>query len=399
MREDFPILDQQVHGHPLIYFDNAATTQKPRAVVEALRSYYEHDNANVHRGLHELSSRATEAYESARQRVATYLGAASADEIVFTRGTTESINLVAQAWGGKFLGAGDVILLTEMEHHSNLVPWQLLAERIGARLRFVPVRDDGTLALEQLEQLLTPEVKLFAFTHVSNSLGTINPVTELCRKAREVGAVTLVDAAQSAGHLPIDVQELGCDFLAFSGHKMGGPTGIGALYGRAEILNAMPPWHGGGEMIVSVTLEKSSFKKAPHRFEAGTPNIAGAIGLAAAIEYIERIGRSAIFEHDAQLTSYALERFAELPGVRVLGPSGQRGAIVGFVMKAAHPHDLTTFADRQGLALRGGHHCNQPLMRRFGLPGTTRASFYFYNTTAEIDRMIDILGAAARFFG
>jgi cysteine desulfurase/selenocysteine lyase len=399
VREDFPILDQQVHGHPLIYFDNAATTQKPRAVVEALRSYYEHDNANVHRGLHELSSRATEAYESARQHVATYLGAASADEIVFTRGTTESINLVAQAWGGKFLGAGDVILLTEMEHHSNLVPWQLLAERIGAHLRFVPVRDDGTLAHDQLEQLLTPEVKLFAFTHVSNSLGTINPVTELCRKARNVGAVTLVDAAQSAGHLPIDVQELGCDFLAFSGHKMGGPTGTGALYGRAEILNAMPPWHGGGEMIVSVTLEKSSFKKAPHRFEAGTPNIAGAIGLAAAIEYIERIGRSVIFEHDAQLTSYALERFAELPGVRVLGPSGQRGAIVGFVMEAAHPHDLTTFADRQGLALRGGHHCNQPLMRRFGLPGTTRASFYFYNTTAEIDRMIDILGAAARFFG
>jgi cysteine desulfurase/selenocysteine lyase len=399
VREDFPILDQQVHGHPLIYFDNAATTQKPRAVVEALRSYYEHDNANVHRGLHELSSRATEAYESARQRVATYLGAASADEIVFTRGTTESINLVAQAWGGRFLGAGDVILLTEMEHHSNLVPWQLLAERIGASLRFVPVRDDGTLALEELGQLLTPEVKLFAFTHVSNSLGTINPVTELCRKAREIGAVTMVDGAQSAGHLPVDVQELGCDFLAFSGHKMGAPTGIGALYGRAEILNAMPPWHGGGEMIVSVTLEKSSFKKAPHRFEAGTPNIAGAIGLAAAIEYIEQIGRSAIFEHDAQLTSYALERFAELPGVRVLGPSGQRGAIVGFVMEAAHPHDLTTFADRQGLALRGGHHCNQPLMRRFGLPGTTRASFYFYNTTAEIDRMIDILGAAARFFG
>jgi cysteine desulfurase/selenocysteine lyase len=398
VREDFPILDQQVHGHPLIYFDNAATTQKPRAVVEALRSYYEHDNANVHRGLHELSSRATEAYERARQRVASYLGAASADEIVFTRGTTESINLVAQAWGGKFLGAGDVILLTEMEHHSNLVPWQLLAERIGARLRFGPVRDDGTLALEQIEQLLTPEVKLFAFTHVSNSLGTINPVAELCRKARNVGALTLVDAAQSAGHLPVDVQELGCDFLAFSGHKMCGPTGIGALYGRAEVLNAMPPWHGGGEMIVSVTLEKSSFKKAPHRFEGGTPNIAGAIGLAAAMDYLEQIGRSVIFEHDAQLTSYALERFSDLPGVRVLGPSGERGAIVGFVMKAAHPHDLTTFADRQGLALRGGHHCNQPLMRRFGLPGTTRASFYFYNTTAEIDRMIEILGAAARFF-
>jgi cysteine desulfurase/selenocysteine lyase len=398
IREDFPILDQQVHGHPLVYFDNAATTQKPRAVIEALRSYYERDNANVHRGLHELSSRATEAYEGARARVAQYLGAASADEIVFTRGTTESINLVAQAWGGKFLGAGDVILLTVMEHHSNLVPWQLLAERIGARLRFVPVRDDGTLALEQLDQLLTPEVKLFAFTHVSNSLGTINPVAELCEKAKAMGAVTLVDAAQSAGHLPVDVRELGCDFLAFSGHKMGGPTGSGALYGRAEMLDAMPPWHGGGEMIVSVTLEKSSFKKAPHRFEAGTPNIAGAIGLAASIDYIEGIGRAAIFEHDAQLTSYAMERFAELPGMRILGPAGERGAIVGFVMDKVHPHDLTTFADRRGLALRGGHHCNQPLMRRFGLPGTTRASFYFYNTRNEIDRMIEILGEAARFF-
>ena len=398
VREDFPILDQKVHGHPLVYFDNAATTQKPRAVVEALRSYYEHDNANVHRGLHELSSRATEAYEAARARVAQYLGATSADEIVFTRGTTESINLVAQAWGGKFVRAGDVILLTEMEHHSNLVPWQILAERIGARLRFVPVRDDGTLALEQLDQLLTPEVKLFAFTHVSNSLGTINPVAELCAKARAVGAVTLVDAAQSAGHMPVNVVELGCDFLAFSGHKMCAPTGSGALYGRAEILDATPPWHGGGEMIVSVTLEKSSFKKPPHRFEAGTPNIAGAIGLAAAIDYLEGIGRSAIAEHDAQLTSYALDRFVDLPGMRILGPSGERGAILGFVMEGVHPHDLTTFADQRGLALRGGHHCNQPLMRRFGLPGTTRASFYFYNTTAEIDRMIDILREAARFF-
>lgn len=398
MREDFSILDQQVHGHPLVYFDNAATTQKPRAVVEALRNYYEHDNANVHRGLHELSSRATEAYENARTRVAQYIGAASADEIIFTRGTTEGINLVAQAWGGKFLREGDVILLTEMEHHSNLVPWQLLAERVGARLRFVPVRDDGTLALEPLEQLLTPEVKLFAFTHVSNSLGTINPVKELCAKARAVGAVTLVDAAQSAGHMPLDVQDLGCDFLAFSGHKMCAPTGTGALYGRAEMLDAMPPWHGGGEMIVSVTLEKSSYKKAPHRFEAGTPNIAGAIGLAAAIDYLEAIGRSAIAAHDADLTSYAIDRFADLPGMRILGPAGERGAILGFVMEHVHPHDLTTFADQRGLALRGGHHCNQPLMRRFGLPGTTRASFYFYNTTAEIGRMIDILRDAARFF-
>jgi cysteine desulfurase/selenocysteine lyase len=398
LREDFPILGERAHGHPLIYFDNAATTQKPRKVLDVLRNYYEHDNANVHRGLHALSTRATEAYEKSRKRVADYIGAASADEIVFTRGTTESINLVSQAWGGKFLREGDVILLTEMEHHSNLVPWQLLAERIGARLRFVPVRDDGTLDLDHLPKLLTREVKLFGFTHVSNSLGTINPVADLCRKAREVGAVTLVDAAQSAGHMPVDVQELGCDFLAFSGHKMCGPTGIGVLYGRAAVLNSIPPWHGGGEMIVSVTLEKSAFKNAPHRFEAGTPNIAGAIGLAAAMDYIEEIGRAAIFEHDSQLTRYALERFSELPGMRVLGPSDQRGAIVGFVMDTAHPHDLTTFADQYGLAMRGGHHCNQPLMRRFGVPGTTRASFYFYNTVEEIDRMMEILRDAVRFF-
>src|ERR1700675_2988206 len=318
LREDFPILREQAHGHPLIYFDSAATSQKPRAVIDALRHFYEHDNANVHRGLHALSTRATEAYERSRARVAQYLGAASSDEIIFTRGTTESINLVAQAWGEKFVREGDIILLTEMEHHSNLVPWQLLAERIGARLRFVPVRDDGTLALEQLPSLLTPEVKIFSFTHISNSLGTINPVAKLCQRARAMGVLTLVDAAQSAGHLPVDVQELGCDFLAFSGHNMCGPTGIGVLYGRAELLDAMPPWHGGGEMIVSVTLEKSVFKKAPHRFEAGTPNIAGAIGLAAAIDYIESIGRAAIFEHDSQLARYAMERLAELPGMRVL---------------------------------------------------------------------------------
>ena len=397
-REDFPILHEQAHGHPLIYFDSAATSQKPRAVIEALRNFYEHENANVHRGLHTLSSRATEAYEKARQRVAEYIGATNAEEIIFTRGTTESINLVAQAWSGKFIREGDVILLTVMEHHSNVVPWQLLAERIGARLRFVPVLDDGTLDLDQLPSLLTSEVKLFAFTHISNSLGTINPVAELCEKARAVGALTLVDAAQSAGHLPIDVRELGCDFLAFSGHKMCGPTGIGVLYGRAEVLDSTPPWHGGGEMIVSVALEKSTFKKAPHRFEAGTPNIAGAIGLAAAIDYIEHIGRPAIFEHDSQLAQYAADRLTELPGIRVFGPKEERGALVGFVMEAAHPHDLTTFADQYGLAMRGGHHCNQPLMRRFGVSGTTRASFYFYNMMEEIDRMIEILHAAARFF-
>src|SRR5438046_1934303 len=282
--------------------------------------FCEHDTANVHRGLHRLSGRATAAYEHARQRVAGYIGAASPDEIIFTRGTTESINLVAQAWGGKFLREGDVILLTVMEHHSNLVPWQLLAERAGARFRFVPVRDDGTLEIDQLSSLLTPEVKLFAFTHISNSLGTINPVAELCAKARAVGALTLVDAAQSIGHMPLDVQELGCDFLAFSGHKMCGPTGIGVLYGRAELLDSIPPWHGGGEMIVSVTLEKSTYKKAPQRFEGGTPNIAGAIGLAAAIDYIEGIGRPAIFEHDSQLARYAADRLTDIRGTRVFGP-------------------------------------------------------------------------------
>ena len=398
LREDFPILRQQVRGHELIYFDSAATSQKPRAVIESLRNYYEHDNANVHRGLHTLSGRATDAYEHARRRVAEYIGAASADEIIFTRGTTESINLVAQAWGEKFIREEDVILLTVMEHHSNLVPWQLLAERKGARLRFLPVRDDGTLDGDQLSSLLTPEVKLFAFTHISNSLGTINPVAELCAKARAVGALTLVDAAQSAGHMPLNVQEWGCDFLAFSGHKMCAPTGIGVLYGRAELLDSMPPWHGGGEMIISVALEKSTFKKPPHRFEAGTPNIAGAIGLAAAIDYIEQIGRPAIFEHDSQLAHYAADRLTEIRGTHVFGPKEERGALVGFVMDAAHPHDLTTFADQYGLAMRGGHHCNQPLMRRFQVSGTTRASFYFYNTMEEIDRMIEILDHAVRFF-
>ncbi len=395
-RDDFPILDQTVNGEALIYFDNAASTQKPRAVIEALRHYYERDNANVHRGLHELSSRATEAYEAARGKVARFLGAGSAEEIVFTRGTTEGINLVAQAWGGRNLRTGDVILLTEIEHHSNLVPWQLLAERTGARLRFVPVLDDGTLA--PLDGLLTPEVKLFAFTHISNSLGTINPVADFCRRAREVGAVTLVDGAQSAGHLPVNVGEMGCDFFVFSGHKMCAPTGSGALYGRAEMLDAMPPWHGGGEMIVSVTYERSTFKTAPHKFEAGTPNIAGAVGLGAAIDYLEKIGRAGIFAHDEKLTLDALERIAALPGVRVFGPRGRRGALVSFAAEWAHPHDLTTYANEYGLALRGGHHCNQPLMRKLRVPGTTRASFYFYNTQAEVDRMLDILSAAHRFF-
>jgi cysteine desulfurase/selenocysteine lyase len=398
IRGEFPILREQAKGKSIIYFDNAASSQKPRAVIAALVHYYEHDNANVHRGLHELSNRATEAYEGARGKVAKFLGAASPDEIVFTRGTTEGINLVAQAWGGQFVHAGDVILLTEMEHHSNLVPWQLLAQRSGARLRFVPVKDDGSLELDRLGELLTPEVKLFAFTHISNSLGTINPVAELCAAARAVGAVSLVDAAQSAGHLPIDVQALGCDFLAFSGHKMCAPTGSGALYGRRALLEATPPWHGGGEMIVSVTYESATYKEPPHKFEAGTPNVAGAVGLGAAIDYLEAIGRDRIFAHDLDLATYAIERLEEIPGLRILGPREDRGGLAGFVMDCAHPHDLTTFANEHGLALRGGHHCNQPLMRKMKLPGTNRASFYFYNTRAEVDRMIEILTAAQRFF-
>jgi cysteine desulfurase/selenocysteine lyase len=394
VRADFPILAQQVNGKPLLYLDNAASSQKPRAVISALVNYYERDNANVHRGLHELSSRATDAFEGARAKVARYLGAESAEEIIFTRGTTEGINLVAATWGAANLKAGDVILLTEMEHHSNLVPWQILAEKTGAKLRFVPVADDGALAFEPA---LLDGVKLFAFVHVSNSLGTINPAADLCRAARAVGAVTLVDGAQSAGHMPVNVREIGCDFYAFSGHKICAPTGIGALYGRRELLEKMPPWHGGGEMIVSVTYERATYKQPPHKFEAGTPNIAGAVGLGAAIDYIEGIGRQNIFDHDAGLTARAVQHIAEIPGVRVLGPA-KRGALAAFHAEWAHPHDLTTFANEHGLALRGGHHCTQPLMRKLKMPGTTRASFYFYNTADEVDRMAEILRAAHRFF-
>jgi cysteine desulfurase/selenocysteine lyase len=395
VRGDFPILREQVQGKPLIYFDSAASSQKPQAVIDALARYYEHDNANVHRGLHELSNRATEAYEGARVCIAQYLGAARPEELIFTRGTTEAINLVAQTWGVKNLREGDVILLTEIEHHSNLIPWQFLAERTGAKLRFVPVRDDGTLAFDPAQ---LDGVKLFSFTHISNSLGTINPVAEFCRAARAVGAITVVDGAQSAGHVPVNVTELGCDFYAFSGHKMVAPTGIGGLWGRYELLAAMPPWHGGGEMIVSVTYERATYKAPPHKFEAGTPNIAGAVGLGAAVDYLESIGRAEIFAHDAALAEYAIARLAEIPGMRILGPAGLRGALVSFHADWAHPHDLTTYANQLGLALRGGHHCNQPLMRKLRLPGTTRASFYFYNTREEVDRMAEILEGARQFF-
>ena len=399
VRAQFPILQQQVNGKPLIYFDNAATSQKPLAVIEAMDHYYRRDNANVHRGLHELSSRATDAFEAARAKLARFIGAASEGEIIFTRGTTEAINLVAGIWGAHFLKPGDVVLITEMEHHSNIVPWQLATQRSGATLKFVPVLDDGTLDLAAVDALLTPEVKLFAFNHISNSLGTINPVSDLCQKARSIGAVTLVDGAQAVGHVPVDVRGLGCDFYAFSGHKMCGPTGIGALYGRSEWLERMPPWQGGGEMILNVTMERSTYKSGPARFEPGTPPIAGAIGLGAAMDYLESIGIDKIAAYDDELTQYAMDRLKELEGIRILGPlTGKRGSLAAFTLAAAHPHDLVTFTNEQGLALRGGHHCTQPLMRRFKAPGTARASFYFYNTRAEIDAMMVILNDAIRFF-
>jgi cysteine desulfurase / selenocysteine lyase len=398
-RADFPILRQTVHGHPLVYFDNAATSQKPRQVIEALRHYYEFDNANVHRGIHELSARATAGFEAARQRIAQFIHAAAAEQIVFTRGTTESINLVARAWGDRRIRAGDHILLTEMEHHSNLVPWQLLAQRTGAKLLFVPVTgDEGLLDLATLDHLLTPKVKLFAFAHISNSLGTVNPAAELCARARRAGIVTLVDAAQSAGHCPVDVQALGCDFLAFSGHKVCGPTGIGALYARPERWEEMEPYQGGGEMILNVEYAGSTWKPAPHKFEAGTPDISGAIGLHAALDYLDQIGRENIFRHDQALAAYAYEKLGEFAGIRRFGPAQGRAGLVSFWLPGVHAHDLVTAADQLGVALRGGHHCTQPLMHKLGVESTARASFYFYNTHAEVDRFIDAIRQINKFF-
>lgn len=400
MRDDFPALDQTVHGHALVYLDNAATSQKPRVVLDALNRFYEHDNANVHRGIHELSNRATAAFEAARKRVARFLNARASEEIIFTRGTTEAINLVATAWGNRHMQPGDQILLTEMEHHSNLVPWQLLAQRTGAKLVFVPVtNDEGLLDLARLDELLTPRVKLFAMVHISNSLGTVNPVAELCARARQLGVITLVDAAQSAGHMPLDVQELGCDFLAFSGHKVCGPTGIGVLYGRGEILEMTPPYQGGGDMIESVDFYRSTYKPAPHKFEAGTPDISGAIGLHAALDYLDAIGRRNIWEHDRELGEYAYAELSALNGVRIFGPKSGRAGLVSFLLNGVHAHDIVTVADQWGVALRGGHHCTQPLLRKLGVDSTARASFYFYNTTAEVDRLIEVTREIQRFFG
>ena len=401
LRADFPILNQQVNGQALVYLDNAATSQKPQCVIDALVNYYQRDNANVHRGIHTLSMRATFAYEAARERSAKFLNATEAGEIVFTAGTTDSINLVANAWGDKNLKAGDIILLTEMEHHSNMVPWQLLAQRTGAKLRYLPVvaGDTGLLDLTQLDQVLTPEVKIFAFTHVSNTLGVINPAAALCAAAKKVGAISVVDAAQSAGHMPIDVRAMDCDFLAVSGHKMCGPTGIGLLYGRKALLEAMPPYRGGGSMISNVEYFESKWAPAPQKFEAGTPNIADVIALARAMDYLDDLGREAIAQHDEKLAALAYARLAsEIPGIRMLGPAHQRSGVISFDLPGVHAHDVVTMADQEGVALRGGHHCNQPLMRKLGLSSTSRASFYLYNTEAEIERLVATLQKIQKFF-
>ncbi len=403
VRADFPVLHQSVNGKPLVYLDNGATSQKPRSVIDALVHYYERDNSNVHRGLHTLSMRATDAYEGARTRIAKFINAADPAEIIFTRGTTESINLVARSWSHAHLKAGDVVLTTEFEHHSNLVPWQQAAQAAGATLKYVPllgVDGEGGLDLAALDQLLTPQVKLFAFTHISNTLGTINPVAELCRKARAVGAITVIDAAQSIGHVPLDVRQIGCDFLAFSGHKMCGPTGIGVLYGRRALLDKLAPDETGGGMVVSVTYEGASWKPAPERFEAGTPNVADAIALGAACDYLDALGRDKIAAHDTVLVKLAMEKLSTLPGIRIIGPrvGAERSGLVSFAFAHVHAHDIVTFADEDGVALRGGHHCNQPLMRKLGLTSTTRASFYLYNTEEEIDRLVASLQRIQKFF-
>jgi len=400
IRADFPILGQEVNGHPLVYLDNAATTQKPQAVLDAIQDYYRTGNANVHRGIHELSRRATDAFEGARGRVARFLGTQDPSEVVWTRGTTEGINLVASTWGDAHVGRGDEILLSEMEHHSNIVPWQLLAARTGARLRYIPVTDEGTLALEALDDLLSERTRLVAIGHVSNALGTIHPVAEIAERAHEAGALLLVDGAQGAAHHPVDVGVLGADFYAFSGHKLCGPTGIGALWGRRELLEAMPPYQGGGEMISVVERDSSSWADLPHKFEAGTPNIAGAIGLAAALDYLEGVGTDAVLVHEQSLVAYALDRMEEIPGIRLFGPRDpeKRAGVVSFLMGDAHAHDISTILDTEGVAIRAGHHCAQLLMRRYGVAATARASFYLYNTREEVDRLLAGLETVRKIF-
>jgi cysteine desulfurase / selenocysteine lyase len=400
IRADFPILHQQVNGHPLAYLDSTASSQKPALVIDALNEYYRRYNANVHRGVYQLSEAATEAMEQARQKIARFINAASPREIIFTRNTTESINLVANAWGRANLKPGDRILLSEMEHHANLVPWQIVAQATGAELDFLPVDGSGRLALDNLDTLLTEQTKLVALTHMSNVLGTINPIAAITAAAKAVGALVLVDGAQSVPHFAVDVQALGIDFLAFSGHKMCGPTGIGVLWGRKRILQAMPPFLGGGSMIQSVELRRSTWNELPHKFEAGTPAIGEAIGLGYAVDYLCGIGMDAIHKAEQQLTAYALDRLEAIPGLKTYGPSvSERGGVISFNLDGVHAHDVAAVLDQQGVAVRAGHHCCQPLMEILGAPATTRASFYLYTTTEEIDRLADGLEKCKAIFG
>ena len=400
IRADFPVLAEQVHERPLVYLDNAATSQKPRAVIEALQTYYETYNANIHRGLHALSERATAEYEAARAGVARFINARHAHEVIFTRGTTEAINLVARGWGDENVGEGDEILLTEMEHHSNLVPWQMLAKRRGAALRYIPMDVDGRIDLEGYARQFGPRTRLVTITQMSNVLGTITPAAEVVRVAHEHGVPVLLDAAQSIPHLPVDVQALDADFVAFSGHKMLGPTGIGVLYGRESLLDAMEPLLGGGSMIRVVELHRSSWTGLPDKLEGGTPNIAGAIGLGAAVEYLAAVGMPGVARHEHNLTEYALAQLSDLEGVRVFGPmdAEDRGGVISFYVGDIHPHDVGTLLDADGIAVRAGHHCAQPLMRKLGVPATVRASMYLYNTADEVDCLVGGIARAKAFF-
>lgn len=400
IRADFPILSRRVHGKPLIYLDSASTSQKPRRVIQALVRYYEESNANVHRGIYTLAEEATANYEAAREKVARFIHAPRPEEVIFTRSTSEAINLVRYTWGRANIGPGDEIVLTEMEHHSNLVPWQLLAEEKGATLKFVPFDGRGILALDTYERLLTDRTKLVALSHQSNVLGTINPIAEMARLAHAVGATVLVDGAQSAPHMSVDVQALGADFFALSAHKMCGPTGAGALWGRYALLEAMPPFHGGGEMIMQVQLKRSTFKDPPHKFEAGTPNIADCTVWGDAVDYLQGIGMQAIREHEQRITSYALRRLAEVPGMTIFGPTdiSKRGGAISFTLEGVHPHDVAQVLDQDAIAVRAGHHCTQPLHTRLGVGATTRASVYLYNTTDDIDALARGLEAVRKLF-
>ena len=398
VREDFPVLKRTVHGKPLIYFDTAASAQRPLAVIEATTSFYSHYNANVHRGVHTLSQEATDQYEYSRRRLAEFINASSDREVVFTRGTTESINLVAQSYLRPKLGPGDEILITHMEHHSNIVPWQLLCEQTGASLKVVPVNERGELRMDALESMLSERVKLLGIVNVSNALGTINPVAEVCRKAKAHGIPVLVDGAQATPHTRVDVQALGCDFFCMSAHKMYGPTGIGALWAPQAVLDAMPPWQGGGEMISHVSFEKSTWNEVPSKFEAGTPNIAGAIGLGAAVDYLESLGMEAIAAHERALLEYATQRMSEVDGLRIIGTAERKTGVISFTLEGVHPHDLGTVIDHYGVAIRTGHHCTMPLMKFFGVPATARLSFGLYNTREEIDAWMDALQSARDMF-